>query len=208
MFTGLIEKVCKVKALEKTAENLKIGIDIDLDANIGDSLSINGVCLTLVKKESNIYFFDVSKETLKRSNIGYLKIGDYVNVERALLPTSRLGGHILQGHVDFVSNIKSFSKVATHRELRIELFPDFKKFFVEKGSIGIDGISLTINYVFDRELSINIIPHTFENTNLKYKKVGDKVNIEIDIIGKYVINYIENIRKREDNIKSFFGYEI
>lgn len=186
MFTGIVEALGKV---ESTHGSLVINCPLD-DIKVGDSVAVNGVCLTVTNAKHGKLSFDVSEETLKRSNLKFLKKGDWVNLERALSLNSRLGGHILQGHVDTTLRILELYQTSGHWSLKVELPSEFSMLVVEKGSIGIDGISLTVNYVSNRSFSINIIPHTYQNTNLKFRKAGDLVNVEFDVIGKYVINYL------------------
>ncbi|WP_448587990.1 riboflavin synthase [Thermocrinis sp.] len=191
MFSGLVEEVGKVEELRLVPGGAKLKVRSGLtELKIGDSVSVNGVCLTLVEWDGMVMNFDLSQETLSRSNLRFLKRGDVVNLERALKVGDRIGGHFLQGHVDFTSRIEVFSQKGSHWELRISLPEEYLEYVVEKGSIGIDGISLTINSVEQGSVSINIIPHTHEHTNLKHRKVGDLVNVELDLLGKYVINYL------------------
>ena len=186
----------KGEPLSRSSGTNRLTIYANLEGvSVGDSEAVHGACLTVVKTHSNLLTFDVSEETLKRSNLKYLKKGDPVNLERALLATSRLGGHILQGHVDTTLKVLLLSRSGEHWHLKIELPKEYSLFIVEKGSIGIDGISLTVNYVEEGSFSINVIPYTYENTNLKHRKVGDLVNVEFDIVGKYVINYLKHTSK-------------
>ncbi len=200
MFTGLIEDLGEVLYLKRSSSGgvLEVKTELD-DINLGDSISVNGACLTAVEIKRGSAVFELSLETLSRTNLSYLKRGDFVNLERALRADSRFGGHFVLGHVDFTAKVLSFKQLGDHRELVIEIPPDQKKYFVEKGSVAIDGISLTVNYIRDDSISINIIPHTFENTNLKYRKVGDLVNVEVDIIGKYVVSFLS---KKEIDLES------
>ncbi|MFN3814412.1 MAG: riboflavin synthase [Aquificaceae bacterium] len=192
MFTGLVEDIGVVKGIELSSKGSHIKVQTNLkNIKIGDSISVNGVCLTVVSIAGDILSFDVSSETLRRSNIKLLKEGDRVNLERALKLGDRLGGHILQGHVDFTSKVIALEKLGEHWTLKIEIPKDWSLYFVEKGSVGIDGISLTVNSVQERVISINIIPHTYLNTNLSYRRQGSYVNVEVDLIGKYVINYLQ-----------------
>ena len=191
MFTGLVERVGRVEALRGGRLVLDAGFE---DVVIGESIAVNGVCLTVVKIDRNILEFDLSEETLSRSNLRFLKRGDYVNLERALRLSDRLGGHILQGHVDFTSPIVKLQRTGEHWSLVVEIKPGYEMYFVEKGSIGIDGISLTINKVERQFIYINVIPHTYQNTNLRFRKVGDMVNVEVDIVGKYVVNYLQRLK--------------
>ncbi|MEJ7620422.1 MAG: riboflavin synthase [Aquificaceae bacterium] len=191
MFTGLVERVGRVEALRGGRLVLDAGFE---DVVIGESIAVNGVCLTVVKIDRNILEFDLSEETLSRSNLRFLKRGDYVNLERALRLSDRLGGHILQGHVDFTSPIVKLQRIGEHWSLVVEIKPGYEMYFVEKGSVGIDGISLTINKVERQFIYINVIPHTYQNTNLRFRKVGDMVNVEVDIVGKYVVNYLQRLK--------------
>ncbi|MEZ0323755.1 MAG: riboflavin synthase [Hydrogenothermaceae bacterium] len=207
MFTGLIEEVGKVKNIMPKRDGLTISVEakkIMEDINLGDSIAVNGVCLTVVKIEANSFlYFDVSEETLKRSNISKLKSTDYVNLERAMSTQGRFGGHIVQGHVDCVGYISGIKSLGDHTELDIEIPSQFLDYVIEKGSIAIDGISLTINHITGNRLKFNLIPHTFENTNLKYKKSGDLVNIEFDILGKYVVQTLKRYGfDKENKLKS------
>lgn len=191
MFTGLVERVGRVEALRGGRLVLDAGFE---DVVVGESIAVNGVCLTVVKIDRNILEFDLSEETLSRSNLRFLKRGDYVNLERALRLSDRLGGHILQGHVDFTSPIVKLQRTGEHWSLIVEIKPGYEMYFVEKGSVGIDGISLTINKVERQFIYINVIPHTYQNTNLRFRKVGDMVNVEVDIVGKYVVNYLQKLK--------------
>ena len=189
MFTGLVEEIGRVLSLKKSFQSavLKVGCQkITEDIKIGDSISVNGVCLTVVSFGKDSVIFDVSGETLRRSNIGILKTNDFVNLERALRFSDRLGGHILQGHVDTTTKVVGIKREGTGFLFSFKLPPAYRHMIVEKGSIGIDGISLTIATLFADTFSVAVIPHTYENTTLKFRKPGDIVNLEFDIIGKYV----------------------
>jgi|UniRef100_A0A7C2Z325 riboflavin synthase len=192
MFTGLVEKVGVVESLKSGRLTVRAGFD---EVKVGDSIAVNGVCLTAVNIEKDKLSFDLSEETLSRSNLKLLKPGDLVNLERALRASDRLGGHILQGHVDFTAPIVELSRRGDHWSLKVRIKKGYEIYFVEKGSVGIDGISLTINSLEGGLIHINIIPHTYENTNLKARKPGDMVNLEVDIIGKYVVNYLRMVEK-------------
>lgn len=192
MFTGLVEKVGLVESLRNGRLIIKAGFD---EVKVGDSIAVNGVCLTVVKIEKDRLSFDLSEETLSRSNLKLLKPGDLVNLERALRASDRLGGHILQGHVDFTAPIVELIRRGEHWSLKVSIKEGYEVYFVEKGSVGIDGISLTINSIEGGLIHMNIIPYTYENTNLKARRIGDMVNVEVDIIGKYVVNYLSKVRK-------------
>ncbi|SHK36485.1 riboflavin synthase [Thermocrinis minervae] len=205
MFTGLVQEVGKVQDLRVSSSGGRLVVSSSFeDLKLGESVAVNGVCLTLVEGRDGLMTFDLSPETLSRSNLRLLKKGDLVNLERALRADDRLGGHILQGHVDCMGRITRLDKLGEHWTLEVEL-PD-TLYVVEKGSIGIDGISLTVNYIRGNTVSINVIPHTYHNTNLKVRKVGDYVNVEFDVIGKYVINYLSKTKKSfEKLLEEFLG---
>ncbi len=181
MFTGLVEAVARVT--ESTAGSL--GVDLSMfeeDMETGASVAVNGVCLTVAEKSPAGYRFDISKETAAKTTLGSLRENDIVNVERAMRESDRVGGHFVTGHVDGTGSIREI-----HPEsLTISLSDALMKGVVEKGSITIDGISLTVASVMPDGFSAAIIPHTFQNTNLHAKKAGGVVNVETDIIGKYV----------------------
>ncbi len=200
MFTGLIEEVGKLKNIQSKVGGLEITVEAEKvleDSKVGDSIAINGICLTITEIGEHQFKFDVSQETINRSNIKYLKIGDYLNLERALRLSDRLGGHIIQGHVDTTGRIHSIIPKGEHTEFQISFPEEYKKLVIPKGSIAIDGISLTINEIKGNIISLNIIPHTIQSTNLQFRKQNDIVNIEFDILGKYVLNILESERKEE-----------
>lgn len=189
MFTGLIEGIGEIKSINRRGYTARFEIESDFDlddTNVGDSIAISGCCLTVTSRLGNRFWADISDETLRVTVLGGLKIASKVNLERALKLGDRLGGHIVQGHIDGVGKIKSFQEVEQGRELEIQIPEKLGRYIVEKGSVAIDGISLTVNAVLRDTISIRIIPHTIEKTVLKVKKAGDAVNLEVDIIGKYV----------------------
>lgn len=189
MFTGIIEEMGIVKSIKSKVITIEANKIFD-DLKLGDSVAVNGTCLTVSsfegKTSPKIFNADITSETLSRTNLGDLKSGFKVNLERALTLNGRLGGHIVSGHIDGVGIIKNISKNAEDIELTIEVSPNLMKYIIEKGSVAVDGISLTVAKVNKNYFSIAIIPHTLKETILYYKKAGDKVNIENDIIGKYV----------------------
>ncbi|WP_457601186.1 riboflavin synthase [Hydrogenivirga sp.] len=205
MFTGLVEEVGEVLSLRVSGSGgvLEVGTSLG-DVKVGDSVAVNGACLTAVDVREGAIAFELSPETLEKTNLKLTRKGDLVNLERALRADSRLGGHFVLGHVDFTARVLSFKSLGRHRELLIELPSDQRKFFVDKGSVAIDGISLTVNRVGEGYLSINVIPHTYENTNLRARKPGDLVNVEVDIIGKYVINYLNRGKGLEEKLNELF----
>ena len=189
MFTGIIEELGKVRSIEERGENARLVISAHVvteGTNHGDSISVNGVCLTALDIEPDSFAADISRETLQRSTLGSLKTGAPVNLERAVTPATRLGGHIVQGHVD---GRGQFVNVENHGEswtVRISYPKEIARYLVFKGSVAVEGISLTIAGLTDDHFEIAIIPKTWEVTNLSHLKPGDHVNIEVDIIGKYV----------------------
>lgn len=189
MFTGIIEGIGTIRSIKRkgSSASFEFEVSFDLgDVNVGDSISIDGCCLTVTSRLGSHFWSDISDETLRVSTLGGLKIGDGVNIERALKVGARLGGHIVQGHIDSVAKIKSFQDVESGKELKIQVPGRLARYIVEKGSLALDGISLTVNSVEGDTASIRIIPHTVKSTTLKKKKAGDHVNLEVDILGKYV----------------------
>lgn len=190
MFTGIIEQTGKVKSvfLKKDTYRLEILPTRNMDSlKNGDSLSINGTCLTLVGIKNGVLFFDVMKETFKRTSLRFLKKNDIINIERALSWKSRVDGHFVYGHIDSVCKIKSIKKTSRPC-IDISIPKDSRAYVVERGSIAIEGISLTVGELYKNGLRAYIIPYTLLNTNLKYKKINDPVNVEFDILGKYAQN--------------------
>jgi riboflavin synthase len=189
MFTGIIEDKGKVLKIEYRGQEkrLTIGLPSHLtEVQLGDSININGVCLTVVKKRQQSIELDLSKETLQRTILGELKEGDQVNLERALRLTDRLGGHIVTGHIDGIGVIVEKKKERDFLQLGIRIPESVSKYVVQKGSIAVDGISLTVNEYQEGEIHLTLIPYTIEKTTLVDKKVGDRLNVEADILGKYV----------------------
>ncbi|MCM8819055.1 MAG: riboflavin synthase [Candidatus Omnitrophica bacterium] len=190
MFTGIIEEVGKIKGKRNRGEGLEILIEgnkIFQDLKVGDSISVNGVCLTVERIENKIFSVFVSFQTIQQTNLGEIKIGECVNLERALKIGDRVGGHFLTGHIDFKTKITNLRKESEFYLMKIKIPQEFKKYIVKRGSIGVDGISLTIAEIENNDVLIYLIPYTIENTNLKYRKTGDFVNIEIDIFAKYLV---------------------
>lgn len=189
MFTGLIEDVGTVRRLEKQgmAGRITVATKLPLESiALGDSVAVNGACLTAVAKSGNELTFDASPETLARTTLGTLGIGTPVNLERALRLGDRLGGHIVTGHVDFIATVSERNDIAGNRVFAFRIPDVFSRYLVAKGSVTIDGISLTVNTVSDTGFSVNIIPHTGSMTTLSGINPGAQVNIETDILGKYV----------------------
>jgi len=187
MFTGLVETTGTAASVVNTGNGIRLSVKpaSSFELQLGDSISVNGVCLTVTKHGAEISF-DVSPETLKSTNLGALNVGDRVNLERALRLSDRLGGHIVTGHVDGIGVIKEKRKTGEYTFYTFEAPPEILKYIVKKGSITVDGISLTVVDLDSRTFHVAIIPHTLTATNLGEKGAGDRVNLEADIIGKYV----------------------
>ncbi|MFZ6008083.1 MAG: riboflavin synthase [Nitrospirota bacterium] len=193
MFTGLIIELGEVVSLEKKTESARLSIkasEVVKDAAPGDSIAINGVCLTVVNMEKDILSFDVSYETLKSTNLGNLKRGDRINLEPSLRPNSKLGGHFVTGHVEDIGKIRSKTPLGNALRIEIETPDNVLRYLVEKGSVAVDGISLTVVDVLKDAFSVVIIPHTAKLTTIGFKNVGDTVNLEPDILGKYVAKFL------------------
>ena len=202
MFTGIIEKtgtVVSIKDSNNASKEFIVLIDgMFDDIKEGDSISVNGVCLTVKKNTKKEIYFDVINETLEKSNLGDLSIGSELNLERALSLSSRLNGHILQGHVEAVGVIVDYKKNKKEVLMSVAIDPALLGYCIPKGSISFDGISLTIAKINDNIIQVALIPHTLENTNLQTKSVGDSINIETDIIGKYIVRFISESDNYED----------
>ncbi|HLA26472.1 MAG TPA: riboflavin synthase [Syntrophales bacterium] len=200
MFTGIIQGMGAVRRMTKKGEDaqLLIGAPLELeDVKIGDSVAVNGACLTVTAKSGHDFTADVSAETLKRTNLRALKAGDRVNLEKALRMSDFLSGHIVLGHVDGMGTIREKSVKSQSIIFGVEVEGTLGRYVVEKGSITIDGISLTVNSYDKNRFYVNVIPHTAQVTTLGIRKVGDGVNIETDILGKYVEKFL-NPRKGVD----------
>jgi riboflavin synthase len=193
MFTGLVEGTGKVESLSTRGNEASLNINALLlndDTQVGDSISINGVCLTVTEMSPPLFRFDVSGETLSNTNLGLLKRGDRINLERALRLSDRLGGHLVTGHVDGVGRLVKKEPSGNSTILAIQAPKNLILYIVEKGSVALDGISLTVNRCQGSIFEVNIIPYTLQQTTLNTKKVGDTLNIETDLIGKYVARFL------------------
>ncbi len=189
MFTGLIEDIGRIAAIEPRGDGTRLTIETQLprkEISLGDSIAVNGICLTVTDTGGSGLIFDVSPETAARSTIRELRGGSRVNLERALKMGDRLGGHIVTGHIDCCATLVATRQDSDSRVLGFSLPPEFLRYLVHKGSITVDGISLTVNGLTKEGFSVTIIPHTFEQTTLSTLKIGSRVNIETDILGKYV----------------------
>lgn len=194
MFTGIIEELGKVKAIEQQADAVRLTIEGPIavsDVKRGDSIAVSGTCLTAVEFDSTTFTADVVKETLDRTSLSELNVGDPVNLERAMTAATRFGGHVVQGHVDGVGKIISREPSENWEWLRVSIPADLMKYIVLKGSITIDGVSLTVNEVGDDFIGLSLIPETLALTTLGSKQVGAKVNVEADVMAKHIERLLE-----------------
>lgn len=193
MFTGLVEEIGRVESVVKSAKSARITIKAKKvleGVKLGDSICTNGVCLTVTSFDSGRFSVDVMAETMRRSNLRSFSPGDEVNLERALSLADRLGGHIVSGHIDGIGTIENFEQEDNAVWISIAAASEILKYIVQKGSIAIDGVSLTVAYVDDAVFKVSIIPHTKDMTTLLRKKAGDEVNLECDVIGKYIEKFL------------------
>jgi riboflavin synthase len=205
MFTGLIEGIGRIKSVTKTGREMNLTIMplFDMaDSKIGDSISVDGVCLTITAFKDKILSMYASEETVSRSTMGRLREGDEVNLERALSLAGRLGGHMVSGHVDGVGRIIRKEQVQRSWLMRINIDKGMSRYVIEKGSIAVDGISLTVNSCKDDFFEVNIIPETAIITTILKKNVGDQVNIETDLIAKYVEKFFKRDKESGKNTAS------
>jgi len=211
LFTGIIEEVGKIKELRRSGVEARLSIaskTVQQGLAKGESVSVNGVCLTAVEVAGDGFAADISEESLQRSTLSKLRRGTPVNLERALSIGARLGGHIVQGHVDGIGRVEAISDVGEGRIYTFSAPPQVWGYLVEKGSIAVDGISLTISEMHENGFSVAAIPLTVEETNLKGITVGDAVNLEVDILAKYVRIYLERgLPGREDKGESGSFYD-
>lgn len=185
MFTGIVEEMGSVA--EISSHRLVVHARSTLEGvALGDSIAVNGTCLTVVEITSDSFAMDLSQETLDRTALGTLVVGSPVDLERALTPASRMGGHFVQGHIDGVGTVTAISGTPEARVMSIQALDDIARYIVEKGFITVEGISLTVTRVIDSTFSIAVIPYTWEHTVLSSKVIGDAVNLEVDIVAKYV----------------------
>lgn len=203
MFTGLIIEMGEIMSIKRRSGGAILSLKADKaaqNAEIGDSIAINGVCLTVVAKDNTVLSFDLSDETLKNTNLGSLKTGDNVNLELSLRPDSKIGGHFVTGHVDAVGKIRSKTNLGDMIKIEIEAPAKVTDILVEKGSVALDGISLTVVDVLRDGFTIVIIPHTAKLTTIGLKGVGDTVNLEADILGKYVAKFLNKNKSGDSGL--------
>ncbi len=205
MFTGIIEGLGTITGISSASQGVRFKIRPDFhmdDPETGESIAVNGACLTATDFTADSFMVDVSPETLSRTTLGTFKAGTRVNLERALKLSDRLGGHIVSGHVDCVATIAERAPQGEFTIFSFRIEPRFDRYLIEKGSVAIDGISLTVNTCGKGSFSVAIIPHTAKLTTLSFKKAGDKVNIELDIIGKYIEKLLLTTDEKEPSDKT------
>lgn len=210
MFTGIVEEVGKIISFTPKGNYTEVKVSaakVLEGVNIGDSICVSGVCLTVCAFGGDYFTADIQAETFRKSNFEKLSPGNRVNLERALTPTSRLGGHFVTGHIDVCGEVKTLNQKGEDFLLEVILAEDTLKFIVPKGSVAINGISLTVGEVTKNFFSAYIIPHTLNNTDLSSIKVGSKVNIETDVLGKYVYNFTKRDEKTSKIDASFLASE-
>lgn len=205
MFTGIIEAVGKLTAITAKGEDISITVDtgkLDMsDVKLGDSIATNGVCLTVVAFGSRSYTADLSLETLNLTGFTQYKVGDKVNLEKAMLPTTRFGGHIVSGHVDGLGSIVERNQVGRAIEFWVEIPNDITKYVAYKGSITVDGISLTVNELRKNAFKLTIVPHTSEETTMDNFQVGRKVNLEVDVLARYMERLLQGNSEQQPESK-------
>jgi riboflavin synthase len=210
MFTGLIQEMGTIKSIATNTEGKEFVIEapgLIKEIAIDDSVATNGVCLTATKISGNTFKVQAIHMTLEKTSIGYLKQGDKVNLELSLRPTDRMGGHMVQGHVNALGKIKNIEKTGENWEIQVEFPENLRKYMISEGSIALDGISLTIARLEAGHLWVAIIPHTLEKTTLGSKKIGDFLNIEVDMIAKYIENFLrfdKDKSNKEEWARNFF----
>jgi len=208
MFTGIVETIGKVTASQPTSGDVRITVSApafaDREIALGDSIAINGVCLTVVEQQVDQFGFDVSVESINHTLIGEWQAGTRVNLEMALLPTTRLGGHLVSGHVDGLARLITLQEDARSWRMVFEAPDNLKRYIAKKGSITINGTSLTVNSVDNNLFNINVIPHTFDVTTLGELKSGDQVHIEVDLVARYLERLLSEQTSVDSNISQSF----
>ncbi len=195
MFTGIVSHIGIFKEYRIGKQEMAVEMpELASRLEIGESLAVNGVCLSLTRKEKNMLFFDLSKETLSRTNLGYLRRGNLLNLELSLTLSSPLSGHLVTGHVDSTGKVIAIQKSGMGKRMTISFPMDLNPYLINKGSVAIDGVSLTIAKLNSSTFEVELIPLSLKNTNLSVLKVGNTVNIECDIIGKYVYNWLSKTK--------------
>lgn len=192
MFTGIVEKTGKVVSLERLDRSARLTLASNLSVLPGQSVAVNGCCLTSTGETPGVLVFDLLNETLNRTNLGALVPGSVVNLERALAASDRFGGHFVQGHIDCAARILSLEQIGEDHRLEVELPKEFARYMIAKGSIAVDGISLTVAELKEASFVIWLIPHTMQVTALHARKAGDLVNLEFDMLSKYVERILQH----------------
>jgi riboflavin synthase len=189
MFTGIVEELGTVAGVEDQGDAIRLTIHTEhvlTDAGLGDSISVNGCCLTVAEKDGDTWTADVMQETLDKTSLAGVEVGDRVNLERAVTPTTRLGGHIVQGHVDGVGTVVSRTPSEHWEVVEVAMPPELARYLVDKGSITVDGVSLTVVEAREDGFTVSLIPETLARTTLGSRQVGDRVNLEVDVLAKHV----------------------
>ena len=205
MFTGLIEGTGKLKTLEPRGKDMRLSIQASFDLEgfqTGESVAVDGVCLTVVSWQARTFTVDVSQETLSRSTLGQRSVGDEVNLERALRLGDRLGGHLVNGHVDGRARVMARKQRGDSLVLTFEVAAELGRYIIEKGSVAVNGVSLTVNRCDEQSFDVNIVPHTALVTTIGNWRVGDEVNMEVDIIGKYVERFVRTMQEGDSPSES------
>lgn len=210
MFTGLIQELGTIQSVTQNSEGKEFTIKapgLIKEIQIDDSVATNGVCLTATQITNDTFKVQAIHMTLEKTSIGSLKTGDRVNLELSLRPQDRLGGHFVQGHVNALGKIKSIKTIGQNWEIEVSFPKELRKYMISEGSIALDGISLTIARLTDETLTVAIIPHTLEKTTLSRKKIGDHLNIEVDMMAKYIENFLkfgQSSGQKEEWARNFF----
>ena len=194
MFTGLVQDIGIVRSVDDTRGDVRFEIETDMEMHSvpdGASICCSGACMTVVNKSNNSFFIDVSKESLNRTTIGAWRVMTRINIEPSLRLGDEMGGHIVSGHVDGLAKVEDIKEEGGSHRLKIAVPAEFAAYIAEKGSVTLDGVSLTVNEVDGNIFGVNIIPHTWENTTLSDRKVGDHLNLEIDMLARYVARMLE-----------------
>jgi riboflavin synthase len=195
MFTGIISHMGKFSGFRLGQKELLIEVPAGLTLGLGESIAVNGVCLSLIRRERGVLAFNLSSETLQKTSFRFLRRGDRLNLELPLTLSTPLGGHLVTGHIDTVEKVLDLKKKSSGWSLRLSLEPEFRPFFIPKGSVAVNGVSLTVARLAPASFDVEIIPVTLEQTNLGGLKRGNAVNIECDMIGKYVYNWVSGSKK-------------
>jgi riboflavin synthase len=195
MFTGIVEELGTVAGVEDQGDAIRLTIHTEhvlTDAGLGDSISVNGCCLTVAEKDGDTWTADVMQETLDKTSLAGVQVGDRVNLERAVTPTTRLGGHIVQGHVDGVGTVVSRTPSEHWEVVEVSMPPELARYLVDKGSVTVDGVSLTVVEAHDDGFTVSLIPETLARTTLGSRQVGDRVNLEVDVLAKHVEKLLQH----------------